>query len=204
MVFLADKCPRLKALHVISFNIQSPAHDVPQGDWPVLPSLTTLDIAHEPRPSDIRCILRELKTPQLRRVGFRGHLSIYGSSTEVRFPGENDGRILLSNMPPTTAIELLSWIANAEDLRVELDLDSIIDGHPGLRNAGTWEPLRHPEHISKLREWWGSVRQDIPKVSWVVPSDEGEGYWKRLGGADLLFDDAIAYLDGRRTAWLRT
>ncbi|KAG8896868.1 hypothetical protein FRC00_005152 [Tulasnella sp. 408] len=137
IVFLAEKCPRLEALHVISINIQSPAHDVFQGDWPVLPSLTTLDIAHGPSSSDIRCILGELKAPRLRRVGFRGHLSIYGSLTEVRFPGENDGRVLLSNMPPTTAIELLLWIANAEDLRVELDLDSIIDGHPGLRNAGT-------------------------------------------------------------------
>lgn len=107
-------------------------------------------------------------------------------------------------MAATNATEILLIISNAAELQVELDLDSIIDGHQTFWNAGTWGPLRHPEYISKLREWWESVRQTTPRVSWVVPSDGEEGTWKHLGGADLLFDDAIVYLDGWGAAWLKT
>ncbi|KAG9048504.1 hypothetical protein FS837_012694 [Tulasnella sp. UAMH 9824] len=99
-----------------------------------------------------------------------------------------------------------SPIPNAADLQVELDVDSLFDGDPRFREAETWELVRDPEVISARREWWQWVLQNTSKVSWVVPSDsgEGEGDSKRLGGADLSFDDAIAYLDQRRSIWLKT
>ncbi|KIO29840.1 hypothetical protein M407DRAFT_242484 [Tulasnella calospora MUT 4182] len=152
----------------------------------------------------IRILLTELKAPQLRRVEFRDYLIIPALTQDIQFPVENNGRIFLSMMSAANVTELLARITNAADLQVLLDLDSIIDGDPRSRKAETWESRRDPPAISQLQGWWESVRENIPKVSWVVPSDEQEGSWKRLGGADLLFDDAIAYLDRRRGIWLKT
>ncbi|KAG8898627.1 hypothetical protein FRC00_002554 [Tulasnella sp. 408] len=97
----------------------------------------------------------------------------------------------------------LTGITNIADLQVELDLDSIIDGDPRFRDAEQWEFRRSPAALSQLRKQWESNRRSLPKVSWVAPSDEVEGSWERIGGADLSFDDAIVYLDRRREGWLK-
>ncbi|KIO29839.1 hypothetical protein M407DRAFT_21092 [Tulasnella calospora MUT 4182] len=202
---LSQKCPLLEVLQVTvdSDYILSSANDSSQGDWPVLPSLTTLSFANKLNSPDICCVLTKLNAPRLGRIEFRYHSATHCSIKDIRFPAENDGRVLFSIVCAASVTQLLSRIPNAADLQVELDADSIIDGDPSFREAETWESRRSPAIIARLRGWWESVQQNIPKVSWVVPSSEGEGSWKRLGGADLSLDDAIAYLDHRMGVWLK-
>ncbi|KAG9048506.1 hypothetical protein FS837_012696 [Tulasnella sp. UAMH 9824] len=187
-----------------SGRMYSPIPNAPQGDWPVLPSLKTLRFTNGATSMNIRCILNELKAPQLRGIEFRDYLIIAALNQEIRFPVNSDGRIFLSMMSTVNTIELLARITNVVDLEVELDLVSIVNGDPQSQPAEPWQCRRSPEDISQLRGWWESVQQNIPKVSWVVPSDKEEGGWKQLGGVDLSFDDAITYLDRRREVWLKT
>ncbi|KAG8957337.1 hypothetical protein FRC00_004125 [Tulasnella sp. 408] len=199
---LVEKCPRLEVLQVqmTSGYASRSGDDVYVGDWPVLSSLTTLRFAGATF-ENIRCFLTELKAPQLRRIEFQEFLVASDLSPEIRFPLENNGRILVSKMPLGNVIALLGLITNgvnAADLQVELDVDGLIDGHPRYREAQSWESRRSPAAMSGLRKWWKLIPKDILNFSWVVPSDEAEGEWKRLGGAELSFDDAIAYLDRGR------
>ncbi|KAG8957338.1 hypothetical protein FRC00_004126 [Tulasnella sp. 408] len=206
---LFEKCPRLEVLQVrVTSGYVPPSDDnVYLGDWPVLPSLTTLRFADGATGENIRYFLTELKAPQLCRVEFQGYLIASDLNQETRFPLENNGRILVSRMPLGNVLELLKRISNAVNaagLQVELDVDGFIDGHPRYREAQSWESRRSPAAMSGLRKWWESIPRSILKFSWVVPSEEGEGGWKRLGGAELSFDDAIAYLDRGRDIRLKT
>ncbi|KAG9048505.1 hypothetical protein FS837_012695 [Tulasnella sp. UAMH 9824] len=209
VAYLFEKCPRLEVLQVQATSRYVPASDenVCLGDWPVLPSLITLRFADGATAETISYFLTELKVPRLRRVEFQGYLLASDLNQETRLPLENNGRMLVSRMPIGNVIELLEGIStavNAVDLQVELDVDGFIDGHPRYRESQSWESRRSPAAMSELREWWESIPQIILRFSWVVPSDEGEGGWKRLGGAELSFDDAVAYLDRGRDVWLKT
>ncbi|KAG8912550.1 hypothetical protein FRC01_005042 [Tulasnella sp. 417] len=203
---LSEKCRGLEVLQVAthSSKIRPSFHDRIQGHWPDLPSLTTLRFASGATSSDVGCLLAELKAPQLHRVEFRGHIPFYPLYERTGFPVEKDCRVMFSTMPTICVEELLRRIPNAKDMQVELDLDSIIYEDPRLETAVTREFQNSVTATTHLREWWGWIRENIPEVSWIVPSDEGEGSWKRLGGADLSLDDAIAYLDHRREARFKT
>ncbi|KAG8961458.1 hypothetical protein FRC00_012180 [Tulasnella sp. 408] len=206
IAMLSENCPQLEVLQVKMHSgyIPSLTDDASQGDWPVLPSLTTLRFADGTSSANIRCILSELKAPHLRRVEFRDVLGVSTSIPAIRFPVENEGRVLISAMSPEHVTILLGKLENAPDLEIDLDLDSIVDGDPRLREAERWGPSRSLTTISQLRNWWKSVPQDIPKVSWVVPFGEVEASWERIGGTKLSFEEAIAYLDRRREVWLNT
>lgn len=96
---------------------------------------------------------------------------------------------------------LLMRMTNVANLQAEVDLTSLISGDLISRAGDTGFSFTD---ISNPRSQWERVQHLMPKVSWVVPSDEVEGSWKRIGGAELSFDDAIAYLAHRRGVWLKT
>lgn len=164
---LSQKFPLLEVLQVTvdSDHILSAANDASPGDWPVLPSLTTLRFANKLNSPDICSVLSEMNAPRLRRVEFRYHAATHCSIQDIRFPAGNDGRVLFSIVCAASITQVLSRIPNAADLQVEMDLDSIIDGDPAFREAEAWESRRSPAVISRIRGWWKSVQQNIPKVS---------------------------------------
>ncbi|KIO29841.1 hypothetical protein M407DRAFT_21094 [Tulasnella calospora MUT 4182] len=203
---LSQKCPQLEVLQVTvdSDHILVSASDVSPGEWPVLPSLTTLRLVRTTSSKKSSSVLTELKAPQLRRIEFLYHAPGYGTIREIQFPAKYDGRVLFSRIYAESVTKVLSRIPNVPGHQVELDLDSMIYGDPKPRKAETWEPLGIAPVTTWYRELWEEIRQTSPDVSWVVPSDEGAGTWKRLGGTDLSFDDAIAYLDRHRSVLRET
>ncbi|KIO29842.1 hypothetical protein M407DRAFT_21095 [Tulasnella calospora MUT 4182] len=203
---LSRECPQLEVLQV-SEEGNVYGGSVSLEDWPALPSLTTLRFAIRPSYPSIRCVITGLRAPKLHLVEFRGLPVVLGfdasdlSIPEMRLPEENHGRILFSGIEMSHLTSLLQRIPNATDLDVEVDLASIIDGDPTGRQRGVGTLGLSSAVISDLRRRWEWVQKNIPKVSWLVPSEKGGGL-ERLGGADLLFDDAIAHLDNRMGAQL--
>lgn len=198
---LSRECPQLEVLQV-SEEGNVYGSGVTQGDWPALPSLTTLRFAIRANYPTIRCILTGLKAPKLHLVEFRGNPVALGfadsdlSVPVIRLPAEDHGRILFSGMEMSHLTGLLGRIENSAELRAEVDLASIIDGDPKGRQKGVGALGLPSTAISELRGRWEWVQQNIPNVKWLVPSEKG-GELKRLGGVNLSFEDAIAYLDSR-------
>ncbi|KAG8900623.1 hypothetical protein FRC01_010068 [Tulasnella sp. 417] len=204
VTFLSEKCPRLEVLEVFNGSeIWPSVNEDPPEDWPTLTSLTTLRFTNGSSYMNIRCLLTRLKAPLLHLVEFQGVPTSDGSKdtnlsiAKVPFLVNNDGRIRFSGMSISDLIAVVGRISDVPDLRVEVDVASIIVG-----SSRTGEPASETLEFSstavlELRSRWEWVGQNLPKVSWVVPSDEGEGRLKRLGGADLIFDDALAYLKNR-------
>ncbi|KIO29836.1 hypothetical protein M407DRAFT_21089 [Tulasnella calospora MUT 4182] len=201
---LSEACPRLEVFRVREDSWNSTwAKDASSGDWPALPALTTLQFADGAGYENIQCILTWLNAPKLRLIEFRGSpisndWIAESWIPEIRFPVENDGRVRMMLSHLTT---LLMRMTNVANLQAEVDLTSLISGDLISRAGDTGFSFTD---ISNPRSQWERVQHLMPKVSWVVPSDEVEGSWKRIGGAELSFDDAIAYLAHRRGVWLKT
>lgn len=143
---LSGKCPQLKVLQVgvDSGYFRTVVIHRSQGDWPVLPALTTLRFAEGVESPSVRCILAEIKAPQLYRVEFRDCPSIYGRIPEIPFSEKHEGTISFSIMGTEKVRALLRQIPNAADLEVELDLDSLFDGDPEFRAPEIWERTYSP------------------------------------------------------------